>query len=58
MTSASPVGTPLTLSVLSLVMAILAVLVARSNVQRQIQVTAREAWMHEFREQVATALSR
>jgi hypothetical protein len=35
------------------VVAILAVFVSRSNVQRQIQVAAREAWMREFREQVA-----
>ena len=28
-------------------------LVARANTQRQIQVTAREAWMREFREHVA-----
>jgi hypothetical protein len=45
------------ISVLSLVVAILAVfvgpLVTRANVQRQIQVAAREAWMREFREQVA-----
>jgi len=37
--------------------AILAVLVARANVQRQLQVAAREAWMREFREQVAQFLT-
>ena len=45
------------ISVLALVVAALAVffgpLVTRANTQRQIQVTAREAWMREFREQVA-----
>jgi hypothetical protein len=45
------------ISVLSLVVAALAVffgpVVAWANVQRQIQVAAREAWMREFREQVA-----
>jgi hypothetical protein len=40
MTTAS--GTPL-IAVLTLVVAILAVLVARANVQRQLQVAAREA---------------
>jgi hypothetical protein len=57
MTATSPSGTPLIISILSLVVAILAVFVARSNVQRQIQVTAREAWIREFREQVATLLA-
>jgi hypothetical protein len=61
MTTASPGGTPLIVSVLSLVVAILAVffgpLIARANVQRQIRVTAREAWLREFREQVAALLS-
>jgi hypothetical protein len=37
--------------------AILAVLVARANVQRQLQAAAREAWMREFREQVAQFLA-
>jgi hypothetical protein len=50
-----------TISVLSLVVAIVAVFVgpfvARANVQRQIQVAVREAWMREFREQVAGFLS-
>jgi hypothetical protein len=49
------------ISVLSLVVAILAVffgpLIARANVQRQLQVAAREAWMREFREQVAAMLT-
>ena len=48
--------------VLSLVVAILAVffgpLIARANTQRQLQVAAREAWMREFREQVAALLNR
>jgi hypothetical protein len=60
MTAASS-GTPLTISVLALVVAILAVffgpLIARANVQRQIQVASREAWMREFREQVAQFLT-
>jgi hypothetical protein len=47
--------------VLALVVAILAVffgpLVARANTQRQIRVTTREAWMREFREQVATIMA-
>ena len=59
MTAAS--GTPLILSILSLVVSLVvgigAVLMARANLQRQIQVTAREAWMREFREQVAALLS-
>jgi hypothetical protein len=54
MTTTSPTWI---ISVLSLMVAILAVFVARSNVQRQIQVTAREAWMREFREQVAAFLN-
>jgi hypothetical protein len=50
------------ISVLSLVVAILAVffgpLIARANVQRQIAVAVREAWMREFRGQVALFLAR
>jgi hypothetical protein len=38
---------------LSLGVAALAVFVARTNVQSQLQVTARETWMREFRQQVA-----
>jgi hypothetical protein len=57
MTATSPSGTPLILSILALVVSLVvgigAVLMARANVQRQIQVTTREAWMREFREQVA-----
>ena len=49
------------ISVLSLVVAILAVffgpLVGRANIQRQLQVTSREAWMRDFREQVAQFLT-
>jgi hypothetical protein len=64
MTAASPSGTPLIIVVLALCVSFLsamgsiaAVLVARANLQRQIQATAREAWMREFREQVAAFLS-
>ena len=32
-------------------------LMARANLQRQIQAAAREAWMREFREQVALFLT-
>jgi hypothetical protein len=60
MTAASSAGTPLILLVLALGISFLsaagsiaAVLTARANVQRQIRVTAREAWMREFREQIA-----
>jgi hypothetical protein len=56
MTDPSPSG----IAVLSLVVAILAVffgpLLARANLQRQLQVTAWEAWMREFREQLAVLL--
>ena len=49
------------ISVLSLVVAILAVffgpLVGRANIQRQLQVTSREAWMRDFRELVAQFLT-
>jgi hypothetical protein len=38
---------------LSLGVAALAVFVARTNVQSQLQVTARETWMRDFRQQVA-----
>ena len=54
-------GTPLILSILSLVVSLVvgvgAVLMARANLQRQIQVAAREAWMREFREKVAVLLA-
>ena len=60
MTAASPAGTPLILIVLALCISFLsavgsiaAVLMARANLLRQIQVTAREGWMREFRKQVA-----
>ena len=63
MTAASS-GTPLILSVLALVLALVsavgsiaAVLMARANVQRQIKVAAREAWLREFREQAAQFLT-
>ena len=50
-----------TTSFLSLVVAILAVffgpLVARANLKQQLAVTGREAWMREFREQVAALLA-
>jgi hypothetical protein len=64
MTAASPAGTPLILVVLSLgisflaaVGSIAAVLMTRANVRWQIQVAAREAWMRELREQVATIMA-
>jgi hypothetical protein len=51
----------ITISILSLVIAILAAffgpLIAWANVQRQIGVAAGEAWMREFREQVAALLA-
>jgi hypothetical protein len=50
-------GTPLVISVLALGVSLAAVLVARANLQRQLQVAAREAWMREFREQVAQFLT-
>jgi hypothetical protein len=60
MTAASPAGTPLFISELSLVISLLAAVgwiatafMARLNLQRQIQVASREAWMREFRERVA-----
>jgi hypothetical protein len=60
MTAAPSAATPLILIVLALgisflsaVGSIAAVLMARANLFRQIQVTAREGWMREFREQVA-----
>jgi hypothetical protein len=60
MTAASS-GTLLIISVLSLVVAILALffgpLIARANVQLQLQAAAREARMREFREQVAALLA-
>ena len=47
--------------ILSLAATILAVffgpLIARANVQRQLQAAAREAWMREFREQVVALLT-
>jgi hypothetical protein len=53
-------GTPLILSFLALgisflsaVGSIAAVLMARANLQRQLQVTVRQTWMRDFREQVA-----
>jgi hypothetical protein len=59
--TASSAGTPLILSILSLVVSLVvgvgAVLMARANLQRQIQVAAREAWMREFRERVAQFLT-
>ena len=64
MTAASPSGTPLIIAVLALgasflsaIGSIAAVLVARANVQRQLQVAAREAWRREFREQAAAFLA-
>lgn len=52
---------PSLIPILSLVVAILAVffgpLVARANVQRQIEVAAREAWMREFREKAAQVVA-
>ena len=64
MTAASSAGTPLILVVLSLgisflaaIGSIAAVLMTRANVLWQIQVAAREAWMREFREQVATIMA-
>ena len=64
MTATSSGGTPLIIAVLALgisslsaIGSIAAVLVARANMQRQIQATAREAWMREFRERVATLLA-
>jgi hypothetical protein len=63
MTAASS-GTPLILSVLALVLALVstvgsiaAMLMARANVQWQTAVAARETWMREFREQVAALLA-
>jgi hypothetical protein len=62
--ASSPTGTPLFISELSLVISLLAAvgwiataLMARVNLQRQIQVAAREAWMREFREQIAAFLA-
>ena len=64
MTAAPPAGTPLILIVLSLGISFLAamgsiaaVLMARANLQRQIQVAARETWIREFREQVVTLMA-
>ena len=64
MTATSYAGAPLIIAVLALgvsflsaIGSIAAVLVARANLQRQIQATGREAWMREFREQVAVLLS-
>ena len=56
MTGATPTGTPL-ISVLSLVVAILAMLATLVNVRLQLKAAAREAWMREFREQVAQLLT-
>jgi hypothetical protein len=60
MTAASPAGTPLILIVLALCISFLsavgsiaAVLMSRANLQRQIRVVSREAWMREFREKVS-----
>lgn len=60
MIATSPTGTPpflivlpIVISFLAALVSIAAVLVARSNVQRQITATARQNWMREFREQVA-----
>ena len=51
-TAASPVGTPLILSVLSLMVSLVvgggAVLMARANLQRQIRAASREAWMRDI----------
>jgi hypothetical protein len=59
MTAAS--GTPLILSILSLVVSLVvgvgAVLMARANLQRQIQVASREAWKREFRERAVAFVS-
>lgn len=64
MTAASPAGTPLIISFLALDVSFLSAvgwiattIMARVNLQRQIQVASREAWMREFREQVAAILS-
>jgi hypothetical protein len=64
MTDAPPAGEPLSFSVLALCISFLsaagsiaAVLMAWANVRWQIQVAAREAWMREFREQVAILLA-
>jgi hypothetical protein len=43
--------------VVSLVVGIGAWVVALANVQRQLQVAAREAWRREFREKVAVLLA-
>jgi hypothetical protein len=46
------------LSILSLVVSLLAVLVARENMRRQLKVAAQETWVREFRSQVADLISR
>ena len=63
MTAASS-GTPLILSLLALVLALVstvgsiaAMLMARANVRWQTAVAARETWKREFREQVAALLA-
>jgi hypothetical protein len=45
------------ISVLSLVAAIFALLVARANLRQQLARTAQETWLREFREQVALFLA-
>ena len=54
-------GTPLILSLLSLVVSLVVgvggVLMARENLQRQIQVAARETWMREFRKHAVAFIS-
>ena len=63
MTTTSSAGTPLIIAVLALCVSFLsamgsiaAVLVARANLQQQIQATAREAWRRELRQQAAELL--
>jgi hypothetical protein len=62
MTATSTTETPIIIPILALVVAILAVffgpIIGRANVQRQIRVATREAWIREFREQVARLLAR
>jgi hypothetical protein len=66
MTAAAPAGTgtplflivlPIVVSALALMVSIVAMLMSRANVRWQMQVTAREAWMLEFREKVAALLA-
>jgi hypothetical protein len=53
MTASSSTGTPLILSVLAIVVSLVAVLMARANLQWQAQ----ETWIRDFREQVATLMA-